>query len=257
MSSIFIYAGPQRYEVLRSFNVGFDEILSRGFFGFFKLILLRSLKFFNNYCHNYGWAIIILTLLIKGLFTPLTHMSFESMRKMQALQPRIKSLQEQFKKDPTKLNQKMMELYKRNRVNPMGGCLPMVMQIPIFISFYQVLAEAIELKGAPFIYWVQDLAEPDRLFRLPVEIPFLGDSFNLLPLLMLGSMIYQQKLSPQMGSTPEQAKMMAWMMPIMFGAMFYKMPCGLVLYWFINNLLSIIHQVVIKRGAEIILHHEE
>ncbi len=251
----FLYVGPQHYETLKSFDFGFEEILSRGFFGLFKIWLLIALKFLYGFVHNYGWAIILLTLLLKGVFTPLTHMSFENMKKMQALQPKLKSLQERYKKDPTKLNQEMMQLYKRNRVNPMMGCLPMLLQIPIFIAFYQVLSDMIELRGAPFVFWMRDLAAPDRLWTFSFSIPFIGNAFNLLPLLMLASMVWQQKLTPMAGSTPEQTKMMQFM-PIMFGFLFYKMPSGLVLYWFISNVLSIIHQVFVKRMA-IVLHHED
>ncbi len=243
----FIYAGPQRYEVLASFQQGFEDLLSKGFFGTFKILLLKSLKFFYKYCHNFGWAILILTFLLKLLFSPLTHMSFESMKKMQALQPRIKSIQERYKKDPTKMNSEMMELYKKHRVNPMGGCLPMLLQIPIFIAFYQMLNDAIELKGAPFIGWIKDLAEPDRLFTLPFSVPFIGDAVNILPLFMVWSMVIQQKMSPPMGTYPDQAKMMSFMMPIVFGFLFYNMPAGLVLYWFLNNVLTIIHQGAVKK----------
>lgn len=250
-----IYAGPQHYETLREFDVDFENILSRGFFGIFKIWLLIALKFLDQFSHNFGWAIILLTFALKGVFTPLTHMSYESMRKMQALQPKLKSLQERYKKDPTKLNQEMMQLYRRNRVNPMSGCLPMLLQVPIFIAFYQVLNETIEIKGAPFIFWIQDLSEPDRLFKFPFSIPLIGDSFNLLPLLMLGSMVWQQQLTPQTGATPEQTKMMAFM-PLIFGFLFYQMPSGLVLYWFVNNVLTIIHQVFIKKMV-VVLHHED
>ncbi|MBI3312773.1 MAG: membrane protein insertase YidC [Candidatus Omnitrophica bacterium] len=253
--SFLIYAGPQRYETLKSFNVGFEDVLSRGFFGLFKIWFLRALKYSHQYTRNFGWDIIILTLILKLLFTPLTHISFESMKRMQALQPKLKSLQERYKKDPARLNKEMMELYRRNRVNPMAGCLPMVFQIPVFIAFYQVLNEAIELKGAPFIFWIHDLSEPDRLFQFSFNIPFLGDAFNLLPLLMIGSMVWQQKLTPQSGATPEQTKMFAFM-PVIFGFIFYKMPSGLVLYWFLNNMLSIIHQTFVKRMV-IVLHHED
>lgn len=253
--SFLIFAGPQRYELLKSFGVGFEDLLSKGFFGMFKIWLLLALKFCNQWTHNFGWSIILLTVVIKLAFTPLTHMSFESMKKMQALQPKVKSLQERYKSDASKLNRELMELYKRNKVNPMMGCLPMVIQIPVFIAFYQVLSETIELKGAPFMFWINDLSEPDRLFTFPFSIPFLGDSFHLLPILMLISMIWQQKLTPQAGGTPEQAKMMAFM-PIIFGFIFYKMPSGLVLYWFVNNMLSIIHQVFVKRMA-VVLHHED
>ncbi len=250
---IIIYAGPQKYEHLKEF--GFEAIFSQGVFGFFKIWLLLALKFLYGFTHNYGWAIILLTLALKGLFTPLTHMSYESMKKMQAIQPKLKSLQERYKGDPQKLNREMMQLYKRNKVNPMSGCLPMLLQIPIFISFYQVLNETIELKGAEFILWVHDLAQPDRLFSLPFDIPVIGDSFNFLPLLMIGSMVWQQKLTPQPSATPEQAQITN-MMPLIFGFLFYKMPSGLVLYWFMNNMLTIIHQIFIKRMV-IVLHHED
>ena len=253
---VFIYAGPQRYETLKNLHMDFELLLSRGFFGLFKIWLLTALKFLYQFTHNYGWAIILLTVGLKVAFTPLTHMSYDSMRKMQAIQPKLKSIQERHKKDPTKMNREVMELYRRNKVNPMGGCLPMLAQIPIFIAFYQVLNETIELKGAPFIYWVHDLAEPDKLFHLPFTVPFLGDAFNLLPLFMIGSMIWQQKLTPQTASSSEQAKAMQFM-PLMFGFLFYKMPSGLVLYWFINNSLTIIHQLFIKRMGAVVLHHED
>lgn len=251
--SLVVYVGPQRREPLK--NLGFDSLATRGFFGFFKGIIFSSLQFFYNYTHNYGWAIILVTIVIKLLFTPLTHISFENMKKMQAIQPKLKSLQERHKKDPATLNKEMMALYKRNKVNPMMGCLPMLLQIPIFIAFYQGLAEAIELKGAPWILWVTDLSQPDRLFMLPFEIPFLGNGFNVLPLLMIGSMVWQQKLTPTPSTSPEQAKMMQFM-PIIFGVLFYNMPSGLVLYWFVNNVLSIVHQVFVKRIV-VVLHHED
>lgn len=253
--NFFIYAGPQRYELLKSFEMGFEHILSRGFLGWLKIWFLIALKFSHRFTHNFGWDIIILTILIKLLFTPLTHMSFENMKKMQALQPKMKSLQERYKKDPARMNQELMNLYKRNRVNPMAGCLPMLFQIPIFIAFYHVLNDAIELRGAPFIFWIKDLSEPDRLFTLPFSLPLLGDAFNFLPILMLGSMFWQQKLTPQTGATPEQTKIFTFM-PLIFGFIFYSMPSGLVLYWFVNNILSIIHQVFIKRMV-IVLHHED
>lgn len=252
---IFIYAGPQRYETLADFKANFENILSRGFFGPLKIIFLKALKASHQFTHNFGWDIIILTVLIKLLFSPLTHMSYKSMEKMKIVQPRVKSLQERFKNDPARMNKEMMELYKRNRVNPMGGCLPMLLQIPIFIAFYQVLSEAIELRGAPFVGWIQNLAEPDRLFMLPFSLPLLGDSFNLLPLFMIASMVVQQKMTPQSGVTPEQQKIFAFM-PLIFGFIFYKMPSGLVLYWFLNNVLSIIQQGFVQR-IKVTLHHED
>lgn len=252
---VFVYAGPQRYETLASYESNFENVLSRGFFGPLKILFLKALKASHQFTHNFGWDIILLTFILKLLFAPLTHMSYKSMEKMKAVQPRIKSIQERFKNDPARMNKEMMELYKRNRVNPMGGCLPMLLQIPIFIAFYQVLNEAIELKGAPFIGWVHDLSEPDRLFMLPFSLPVLGDSFNLLPLFMIASMVIQQKMTPQSGATAEQQKIFAFM-PLIFGFIFYRMPSGLVLYWFLNNVLSIVQQMFVQR-IKVTLHHED
>lgn len=252
---ILIYAGPQSYEMLKSFGFGFERTLSHGRLGFLKAWLLNGLNFFHRWTGNYGAAILLITLLVKLLFTPLTHMSYESMRKMQALQPKVKTLQKQHHKDPTRLNKELMELYRRNRVNPMTGCLPLVIQIPIFIAFYQVLSEAVELKDASFVWWIHDLSEPDRLLTLPANLPFIGNAFNLLPILMIGSMLWQQKLTPQTAADPMQAKMM-YLMPIVFGFVFYNLPSGLVLYWLVNNLLTIFHQLFIKR-IPVILHHED
>ncbi|MBI4357674.1 MAG: membrane protein insertase YidC [Candidatus Omnitrophica bacterium] len=251
--SFLIYAGPKYYRELKSFGENFEQILSHGFFGIFRLWLLVGFEWTRKLVGNYGWAIILITFAIKLLFTPLTHMSFESMKKMQALQPKLKALQERYKGDQAKLSQEMMQLYKRNKVNPMGGCLPMVLQIPIFIAFYQVLDQTVELKGEPFIFWIRDLSAPDRAWTLPFALPFLGDAVNVLPLLMLGSMVWQQKLTPQTG-TPDQQRIMM-IMPVVFGFIFYSMPSGLVLYWFVNNMLSIFHQLFIKGKA--LPHHEE
>ncbi len=218
---------------------------------------LDWVKFFNQFTHNFGWAIILLTIALKLLFTPLTHMSYESMRKMQAIQPKMKSIQERHKKDPSKMNREVMELYRRNKVNPMGGCLPMLAQIPFFIAFYQVLNETIELKGAPFIYWIHDLAEPDKFLMLPFTVPFVNiHSLNILPFLMTISMIWQQKLTPQATTSPEQAQVMKFM-PLMMGVILYNMPSGLALYWFVNNMLTVGHQLIIKRMGDVILHHED
>ena len=253
--AILVYAGPEHYETLKEFGVGFEKIFSSGTLGPLKVGLLKTLKFFYRLTRNYGVAILLLTLLIKILFTPFTHMSYQSMQKMQALQPKIKAVQKNFQNDPTRLNKEIMELYKRNRVNPMMGCLPLVLQIPIFISFYQVLSEAVELRGAEFVAWIRDLSSPDRLIIFPMDLPFIGNSFNLLPLIMIGSMVWQQALTPQTTADPTQAKMM-YLMPIIFGFVFYNLPSGLVLYWIANNFLTIFHQLVIKK-VPVILHHED
>lgn len=252
---VLIYAGPQKYSELKSLGLNFEKILTQGVLGTLRLWMLLGLDYFFHLTGNYGVAILVLTLLIKLLFTPLTHFSYQSMGKMQALQPKMKALQNQHKNDPQRLNKETMELYRRNRVNPLGGCLPMVLQIPIFIAFYQVLSTTADIKGAAFIGWIRDLSEPDRLFSWPADLPFIGHSFNLLPVLMIGSMLWQQKLTPQTTADPVQQKIM-YLMPIVFGFVFYNLPSGLVLYWFVNNLLTIFHQLFIKR-IPVILHHED
>ena len=255
--SFLIYAGPQRYEMLKSFGAGFEEIFSRGFFGLFKMGILTVLKFLNQYTHNFGWALVILTLLIKLLFAPLTHLSYASMKKMQILAPKMKAIQERHKKDPAKSQQELMALYRRNKVNPMMGCLPMLIQIPVFIAMFKLLPEAIELHGAPFIGWIKDLSAPDHFLTLPFTVPFLGwNSLNILPILMAASQVWYQKLMPsQPGSSPEQQTIMN-IMPIFFGFICYNMPSGLTLYWTLQNVFSIIQQTFINRIV-IVLHHED
>ncbi len=255
--SFLIYAGPQRYEELKSFGEGFESVFSRGFFGLFKTWLLIVLKFLYGFTHNFGWAIVILTLLIKLLFAPLTHVSYASIKKMQALAPKQKAIQERYKNDPAKMQRETMELYRRNKVNPVAGCLPILLQIPVFFAMFRLLPEAIELHGAPFIWWIKDLSAPDHFMKLPFTIPMLGSFLNLLPILMVFSQIGQQKLMPQQpGAAPEQAMMMNWFMPIFLGFMCYNMPAGVTLYWFLQNLFSIIHQIFINRIV-IVLHHED
>ncbi len=255
--SFLIYAGPQRYETLKSFKAGFEEVFSRGFFGLFKTGILTVLKFLNQYTHNFGWALVILTFLIKLLFAPLTHLSYASMKKMQLLAPKMKAIQEHHKKDPAQSQKALMELYRRNKVNPMMGCLPMLIQIPVFIAMFRLLPEAIELHGAPFIGWIKDLSAPDHFMTLPFTVPFLGwNSLNILPILMAASQVWYQKLMPaQPGSSPEQQTIMN-LMPIFFGFICYNMPSGLTLYWTLQNVFSIIQQTFINRVV-IVLHHED
>lgn len=241
-----IYAGPKEYRALKEPRLGFERILHTRFLGGLWIYFLMLLNLFYKVFHNYGFAIIVLSSLIKLAFAPLTHMSFESMRKMQALQPKLKALQEQYKKDPQRLNQEVMQLYKKNKVNPFGGCLPLFLQMPIFVALYQTFSYAMELRGAPFVWWIRDLSEPDQMFLLPFSLPFLGNQVNILPLIMMGTMLWQQKLTPQTVATKEQ-EMMMLLMPVLFGFIFYSLPSGLVIYWIINNLLTIFHQLFIKK----------
>ena len=202
--------------------------------------LLYSMNLFNQYLPGgYGIAIIILTLLIRILFWPLTHKSTESMKRMQEVQPELKALQEKYKKDPPRMQQETMKLYKEKRVNPMGGCLPMFIQIPVFFALFTVLRNAIELRFSSFL-WIKDLSTAENLFA--GSIPLVG-ALNILPIIMSLSMIWQQKLSsPGTAMTPEQQqqqRIMMFMMPVMMLFFFYTMPSGLVLYWTVSNLLMI------------------
>ncbi len=244
------YIGPKKYSILKDSGYSMEKVMEFETTGFFswmnwlmepsRKFLLVTMNFFDGIFHNYGVAIILLTLLIRILFWPLTHKSTESMKRMQEIQPEIKALQAKYgKENPQKLQQETMKLYKEKKVNPMGGCLPMFVQIPVFIALFTVLRNAIELRYASFL-WIADLSTAENLFA--GSIPFVG-SLNILPLLMSASMIWQQKLTPQAATTPEQIqqqKMMMFMMPIMMLFFFYKMPSGLVLYWTTSNLLMIL-----------------
>jgi YidC/Oxa1 family membrane protein insertase len=182
----------------------------------------------------YGWAIIAITVIIKVVFWPLTQASTRSMKRMQALQPQMNAIKEKYKDDPVKMNKKTMEFMKENKVSPLGGCLPMLLQIPVFFGFYRMIQSAIELRGAHFL-WVSDLSKPDTLF----VIPGTAMPFNLLPLIMGVTMLWQARLTPPSpGMDPMQAKMMRYM-PLMFLVFLYNFSAGLALYWTVQNLLTI------------------
>lgn len=244
-----LYLGPKSIEDLKLAGEDLDRALHLGFFDVIARPLLLGMKFINDYTHNYGIAIIVLTIVIKLLFWPLTHKSYASMKEMQRIQPRIKQLRERFKNDREQLNREMMLLYKTHKVNPLGGCLPMVLQIPVFFALYKALLDSIELRHAPFIFWVKDLSAPDYLFRFPAGFSFFGiEGIGPLPLLMGASMVIQQKMTPTVGD-PTQAKVMM-LMPIFFTFLFISFPSGLVLYWLINNVLSIVQQIYINSRVE-------
>ncbi|MBR4613233.1 MAG: membrane protein insertase YidC, partial [Kiritimatiellae bacterium] len=197
----------------------------------------------NAVFHNYGVAIIVLTIMVRLIFWPLTRKSNESMKKMGAIQPQLKAIQEKFKGDPQKLQQETMRLYRENHVNPMSSCLPMLIQIPVFIALFVVLRTATELRFAPFL-WIRDLSEPENLLAGVIQgVPPL----NILPFLMAGTMFLQSKLTPSMGD-PAQQKMMMWMMPLMMFFMFYSMPSALLLYWTVSQFLAIV-QLMRQRKA--------
>lgn len=238
-----LYFGPKSIQVLKKVGYHLANAVNFGFFDPVAKPLLYALQFFYRYTGNYGIAIIILTALIRILFWPLNHLSYKSMRKMQELQPVIIKLKEKYGDDKARLNQELMQLYKTYKVNPFMGCLPMVIQIPVFFALYKVLLMAIELRHAPFLGWIKDLSAPDRLY-IGFDIPYLG-GIPVLTILMGVSMYFQQKLSPT-SLDPTQEKMML-MMPVIFTVLFINFPSGLVLYWLTNNLLSIFQQLLTNK----------
>ena len=244
-----IYLGPQDLKTLNSINPNWAIIINYGTFDFISQILLQLLELLYRLVHNWGWAIIILSILVYFALYPLTLKQMRSMKGMQAIQPKIEELRKAYKDNPQKLNKEIMELYKEHKVNPLGGCLPLLLQMPIFFALYQALLRSIVLKGASFL-WIKDLSEPDRLFTLPKDLPVIGNEINILPIVMAIEMFVQQKFSmaSTSSSSAEQQKMMMFLMPLLFGFIFYKMPSGLVLYWFINSTLMLIYQIRISRA---------
>jgi YidC/Oxa1 family membrane protein insertase len=233
-----LFIGPQEETLLEKIAPGFDLIKDYGYLTVIAKPIFWLLEQIHSYVANWGWAIVILTLLIKLLFFPLSAASYKSMARMKEVQPRLMTLREQLKGDPQKLNRAMMDLYKQEKINPLGGCLPVVVQIPVFIALYWVLLSSVEMRNAPWILWINDLSVPDP--------------FYILPVIMAVSMYVQVKLNPT-PPDPLQAKIMMWM-PIVFSVMFFFFPAGLVLYWVVNNILSIaqqwqINQMFAKRSA--------
>jgi len=203
---------------------------------------------YNNFIPNYGIAIIILTLLTKIILWPLGNKSYKSMNEMKKIQPLVTEIREKHKNDKKRMNEEVMGLYKTYKVNPAGGCLPMVVQIPVFFALYRMLYETIELRHAPFFLWITDLSAPDRLFRFNIEhIPFMQPPYGIpvLTVIMGATMFLQQKMQPPAGD-PTQAKMMM-MMPIVFTVIFINFSSGLVLYWLVNNVLSIGQQYYVSK----------
>ncbi len=237
------YAGPLRADLLNSNESNFASIVNFGFFDSISKGLLSILRFIHNLVPNWGLCIIFLSCLLFFLLYPLTLKSLKSMKAMQSLQPEIEKLRKEFKDQPQKLNAGIMELYKKNKVNPFGGCLPVVLQIPIFIALYQALLRSLEIRSAGFL-WIKDLSEPDRLFTFTNSLPLIGNEFNLLPILMAIVMFFQQKTSGQASAAvnPEQQKLMLIVFPVLFGFMFYHLASGLVLYWFVYSSLSLAFQ---------------
>ncbi len=238
-----LFYGPKKLTLLNKVGYNLGKIVNFGWFDVIAKPMLYLLNWFYSVVHNYGVAIILVTVILKAIFWPITQKGLKSMKNMQKLQPKVVKLKEKYKNDPTRMNQEMMNLYKTYKVNPLGGCLPMVLQIPVFFSLYKVLLQSIELRHAPFMLWINDLSAPDRLF-LGFDIPYLG-GLPVLTLLMGASMFLQQKMTPTTAD-PTQARIMMFL-PLIFTVMFVNFASGLVLYWFVNNLLSILQQYLINR----------
>ena len=254
------YAGPLKREILNRYNdpandpfgIGnyhFEEAArTNPIIGWLANILRFFLDFFYRLIPNYGVAIILLTVLIKILFFPLTQKSFESTSKMSMLSPKIEEIKKKYQGKPEKLNQEMMALYRKEGVNPVGGCLPLVLQMPIFFALFELLNNAFDLRGAPFIApWIGDLSAPESLLPFGFTLPLLNwDELRILPFVMLGTTLLQSRISQNPGATQTQMKMMMYAMPIFFFFILYSMPSGLVIYWTMQNVLSIAQQLYIN-----------
>src|SRR6185295_1384994 len=235
-----VFMGPKAPDILARAGLGLDRALDFGWFWFVAIPLLQGMKWLHTVTGNYGVSIILLTTIVKIATIPLTRTTFRNMREMQRIQPQIQKLRERFKDDQVALQKETMELYRRHHVNPLSGCLPMVLQLPIFVGLYNALQHAIELRHAPFALWINDLSAPDRLMIAGFGVP-------VLTILMGVSMFVQQWLTPQQGDPTQQRMMM--IMPLIFTFMFINFPAGLVLYWLVNNVLTIGQQYWMMRSS--------
>jgi YidC/Oxa1 family membrane protein insertase len=229
-----LYIGPETTDVLKEISPGLELTVDYGILWPVSQLIFYLLKKIHGVVGNWGWSIILVTIFIKALFYKLSAASYRSMGHLRRVQPKIEQLKERCGEDKQKFSQSMMELYRKEKINPLGGCLPILVQIPVFIALYYVLLESVELRQAPFMLWLQDLSSKDPYY--------------VLPLLMGGSMLLQQRLSPS-PPDPMQAKMLM-LMPIVFTFLFLSFPSGLVLYWVANNVLSITQQYFIMRNLE-------
>ncbi len=234
-----LYAGPKEYDTLKGLNAGLEDTIDFGWFVFGSWGLVKAvakpifyvLRFLYEFTHNYGVTIILLTLLIKLMFVPLQYKSYKSMKQMQVIQPKVLAIQNKFKDDRERLNKELIKLYKDHRVNPVGGCLPMVLQMPVFVALFNILYMTIDLRQAPFMLWIKDLS--------------VQDPYYVLPIIMGATMVIQQKITPTT-MDPTQAKIMLFL-PVFMTFLFVNFPAGLVLYWLTNNTLTITQQVVTER----------
>jgi len=239
------YIGPKEYQTLKNIKPILTNAVEYGWFTFASKPLFALLSWLHGIFGNWGWSVIALTFIIRAVLYPLTYKGMVSMQKMKNISPQVKAVQAKYKGDPQRMNAAVMDLYKKHGANPLGGCLPMLLQIPVFFAIYRVLLNAVELQGAPWIFWIQDLSRMDSTY--------------VLPILMGASMYYQQKLTPSNFTDPMQEKVFKFL-PVIFTFFFVTFPSGLVLYWFINNLFSIAQQFVVNqqfknaKDAEIAAH---
>ena len=242
------YIGQKDYNVLKNINPVLTNAIEYGWFTFASKPLFQLLSWLHGIFGNWGWSIVALTLMIRLVLYPLTYKGMVSMAKMKEIAPKIKEVQAKYKGDPQRMNAAVMDMYKKHGANPLGGCLPMLLQIPVFFAIYRVLLNAVELQGSEWIFWVNDLSRMDPTY--------------ILPILMGASMFFQQKLTPTTMTDPMQEKIMKFL-PIIFTFFFLTFPSGLVLYWFVNNLFSIGQQFIVNaqfrnaKDLEIALHHKE
>ncbi|MDI6688121.1 MAG: membrane protein insertase YidC, partial [Desulfobacterales bacterium] len=245
-----LFFGPKKTSVLKQIDYNLADAINFGMFDVIAKPCLWFMNFLYRIFPNYGVAIIILTILTKVIFWPLGTKSYKTMNEMKKIQPLLKDIRAKYKNDKKKMQEETMALHKTYKINPLGGCLPMLVQIPVFFALYRMLYEAIELRHAPFYSWVTDLSAPDRLFHFSFSIPLMEPPYGIpvLTIVMGATMFLQQQLSPPVGD-PAQAKMMKFL-PIVFTVIFINFSSGLVLYWLINNILSIAQQYyIIKKKA--------
>ncbi|OQZ02165.1 MAG: membrane protein insertase YidC [Candidatus Brocadia sp. BROELEC01] len=243
------FMGPKKEQILKQYET-LDVLLDYGWFTVISKMLLAFLNAVYRVIPNYGISIILLTIIIKAILFPLTRKSQVSMFRMQQLQPMINQLKEKYKHDKQKMGKEQMLLFKKYGVNPMSGCLPMLLQLPVFFALFRTLQLSFEMRQAPFMFWINDLSAPDTLLTLPFTIPFIGSALNILPLIMTGVSFVQMKVTPKAPATDPQAqaqqKMMSFM-PIMFAFILYHMPSGLTIYWTTSTIFSIIEGIVIRK----------
>ena len=244
IAAVSLYLGPLEYDRIKGLNINLESIMNFGW-AIIRPIskgVLWTLKSMHDYIPNYGVILIVFSIMVKLIVYPLTKKSYESMKAMQAIQPEITALREKHKNNPTKLNQATMDLYKKKGVNPMGSCLPMLLQMPLLIALFTVFRSTIELRGEPFVFWINDLSAPDVIFNLPFKIPIYGDFVCALPIIMALSMYAQQKMMTAGGPQQEQQKMMQYFMMGFFFLLFNSFPSGLNLYYTLFNVLTIAQQ---------------